>query len=619
VPYPYDKLDVVPIPTLITWGAMENAGLITFFREGMLAKAGEDSDAFKRRYADIMAHELAHQWFGDLVTTQWWDDIWLNEGFATWMTNKVIATYKPDWNVDVARVRDDSRAMASDSLVSARRIRQPIESPDDIANAFDHITYEKGAAVLGMFESWIGEEKFRRGIHDYLTKHAHGNATSRDFFDAISEKAGLDVGPAFSSFLDQPGVPLVTPTAECKPGDTKLSLTQQRYLPLGSKGDPARTWIVPICMRSAKAAHPARDANAAAGKVCGILDAKEGSVPLPPQGCTDALVRNAGAHGYYIAGYTPAALDGIFRDAGKRMTPPERGALLRDMKALLVAGKLNAGDVLGRVGTLANDADPSIVRATVAWLEEFSPAAVSPELTPKFAAFVKKTLGPRARALGFAPKPKDDPETRFLRPLLLTFVANRGEDAAVIAEAKARAKKWVGGDVTGTADEVIDAALGIAAAHGDRALFDEMHAAAKQTSDIKRRRRLLQAMVQFRDESILEAAFQIALSNEFDIRDALNLFDHDPTMEGPFFRLLSRHYDDIKKRLPSEVVGTLPDFVRGFCTEKDRDAVESFFQDRSKQELGGPRRLAQTLESIANCSAFRAFQEPSLAKFLSKG
>jgi alanyl aminopeptidase len=622
IPFPYDKLDVVPIPTLITWGAMENAGLITFFREGVLARAGEDSETFRRRYADIMAHELAHQWFGDLVTMQWWDDIWLNEGFATWMTNKAVAKWKPEWNVDVSRVRDGSKAMISDSLVSARRIRQPIETPDDIANAFDAITYEKGAAVLDMFEAWIGEEKFRRGIHDYLQKHAHGNATSRDFFAAISEHAGQDVAPAFSSFLDQPGVPLVAPAQDCKSGAPRLSVAQERYLPLGSKGDPARTWIVPVCMRSAAKAKSTANlpAETASDQVCGLLREPKGEVPVPQDACSAALVRNAGARGYYIASYTPELLDTLLREGAKKLSSAERVAILRDVRALLVGGKLSAADVLARLARLVNDPDPSVARGALGWIEEFSPAVVPKGVAPKFAAYVKKTLGPRARALGFAPKPKDDPETRFLRPLLLAVAANRGEDAALIAEAKSRAKRWLAGDATYTADEMVDAVLSIAAAHGDKAFFDELHKAAKQTSDVKRRRRLLEAMRGFREPAIVEAAFAVALSGDFDIRDAIELVSNqDEQMAPVVFRLLKQHYEELRKKLPTEVVGTLPELVQGLCREEDRSEVEAFFKDRSSKELGGPRRLAHALEFIANCSAFRAYQEPSLAKFLAKG
>ena len=620
IPYPYDKLDVVPIPTLITWGAMENAGLVTFFREGMLARAGEDSEAFKRRYADIMAHELAHQWFGDLVTMEWWDDIWLNEAFATWITSKVVAKHRPDWNVDVARVRDAAVAMVSDSLVSARRIRQPIESPDDIATAFDAITYEKGAAVLGMFEAWIGEEKFRRGIHEYLKRHAHGNATSRDFLAAISESAGIDVAPGFSSFLDQPGVPLVVPAAECKPEQSNWPVTQERYLPLGSKGDPAQTWIVPVCVRNAT---PSRGASRtatidAADKTCALLRERQGEIPLRAGACSAALVPNAGAGGYYIAGYTRDALDGLLRDGAKKLVPAERVALLRDVRALLVAGKLTAPDVLGRLAQLARDPDPSVVRGALALAEDFTPAVVPPAAAANFARFVRRTFGPRARALGFAPRTTDDPETRFLRPMLLTFVANRGEDPALIADAKSRARRWIGGDAA-TADEVVDAVLSIAAAHGDRALFDELHAAAKRTSDVKRRRRLLEAMGQFRDAAMVERAFDIALSNEFDIRDALALLRHDGTMDRVVLRLLEKHYEALRLRLPSEVVGGLPELVQGLCTEQDRDAAEKFFQPRTAEELGGPRRLAHALEFISLCSAFRTHHEASLSQFLAKG
>ena len=231
-----------------------------------------------------------------------------------------------------------------------------------------------------------------------------------DFFAAISGKAGLDVAPAFSSFLDQPGVPLVTPASECKPGEPKATMTQERYLPLGSKGDPARTWIVPVCMPTAGTHGETSRAPAAEpdGKVCGLLQKAKGEVPVPADACSEALVRNAGAHGYYIAGYTPPVLDAIFRDGAKKLSPSERIALLRDVRALLVAGKLSAEDVLARMAQVAGDANPSVVRGALAWLDEFSPGVVSPEIAPKFSRFVQKALGARARALGFTPRPKDD-------------------------------------------------------------------------------------------------------------------------------------------------------------------------------------------------------------------
>jgi len=188
--YPYEKLDVVAVPRLVSFGAMENVGLITFFERGVLAGRAEETLRFQRGYSETIAHEMAHQWFGDLVTMSFWNDIWLNEAFASWMEQKTIAPWKPEWSWETNTARSTAYAMRNDSLISARKIRQEILTKDDIQNAFDSITYNKGAAVIGMFETWVGPDKFQKGVQSYLTKHAHGSAGSSDFFAAISAEAG---------------------------------------------------------------------------------------------------------------------------------------------------------------------------------------------------------------------------------------------------------------------------------------------------------------------------------------------------------------------------------------------------------------------------------------------
>src|SRR5580704_11712392 len=233
IPYPYEKLDSVVMP--ISNFAMENAGLITYGETLLLSKPGDDTIHRQRECAIVTAHEMAHQWFGDLVTTAWWDDIWLNEAFASWMENKIVGEWKPDWHIDVTMVNDRLYAMKVDSLVSTRRIRQPIESNDDIANAFDGITYQKGEAVIRMFEAWIGEDKFRKGIRQYLKQHAWGAATAKDFEAAISSAAGHNIAPAFDSFLNQAGVPEISAALDCS-GKPALELAQKRLLPIGSQG-----------------------------------------------------------------------------------------------------------------------------------------------------------------------------------------------------------------------------------------------------------------------------------------------------------------------------------------------------------------------------------------------
>src|SRR5579864_1247042 len=244
-PYPYEKLDSIVMP--VSNFAMENAGLITYGETTLLSKPEQDSINRRRGMATVVAHEMAHQWFGDLVTTSWWDDIWLNEAFASWMERKIVAQWKPEWKIEVTAVNARLGAMREDSLVSARKIRQPIQSNDDIANGFDGITYEKGAAVIQMFETWIGREKFRKGVQIYLQKHAWGNATAADFEAGISAAAGRNIAPAFDTFLNQAGLPEVSMTLDCS-AKPKLLLAQKRLLPLGSKGSAQQTWRIPICV-----------------------------------------------------------------------------------------------------------------------------------------------------------------------------------------------------------------------------------------------------------------------------------------------------------------------------------------------------------------------------------
>ncbi len=250
IPYPYAKLDQLAIPQTVTFGAMENAGLITWSERILIAPSTEETVGFFRTQASINAHEMAHQWFGDLVTLAWWDDVWLNESFATWMADRILIEWKPEWGTDVERVVSRSNVMFEDTLVSARKIRQEIVSNDDIVNAFDQISYQKGAAVLTMFESWVGAAKFQAGVHAYLEAHRFGNATVRDFLQALEGASRPGVAAAFSTFLDQPGVPVVDVALDCAGGPAKAALAQKRLLPLGSKGAGAELWQIPVCSRA---------------------------------------------------------------------------------------------------------------------------------------------------------------------------------------------------------------------------------------------------------------------------------------------------------------------------------------------------------------------------------
>jgi alanyl aminopeptidase len=605
IPYHYPKLDLIEVP--LGTGAMENPGLITFNQRINLVRPGQETPQFRRRAAGVEAHEFAHLWFGDMVTTAWWDDIWLNEAFATWMASKTLESYQPKWNEPAERESSMNGAMQQDRLMSARRIRQPIESEGDIKTAFDGITYQKGAAVIAMFEQWVGADRFRRGVQRYLREHADGNATARDFLAAISAEAGKDVAPAFSTFLDQPGLPLVTAKATCAAGKGRVELSQARYVPLGAENPKQEhLWQIPVCVRTAKA------------RTCTLLTEKSGSLQLPS--CADWVEPNAGATGYYRSALDEAALARLGRNLAK-LTVPERMMLLHDAVATARLGELDYAHVLELVPALAQDKDRHVVQAAAGALEFLRDAGfISGELRPRFAAFVREAFGKRARALGFTPRKTDDEDTAFLRPALLGLVGDAGEDARIRAEAKQAALRWLDDHSTLTPD-LAAAALRLATIEGDRTFFDRLHAAASAEKVRVDRQLILDAMGWFRDPAIAREAMPIALSDEFDRRESIAVVlgaAKEPQTRDLALQFVEKNFDALVSRMPRDWGAGAVSVAAGFCDEQHLPGLESFFKPRAARFAGGERRYAQTIENVRQCAAFRAKAAPSVTGFLDR-
>ena len=608
VPYNYPKLDSIEVP--LAGFAMENPGLVTFSQRGWLAKPGEETPLYKRGAAGVEAHEFAHLWFGDMVTTAWWDDIWLNEAFATWMASNAVEKLEPSWNRAADRVNEANHAMDEDSLVSARRVRQPIESKGDIANAFDAITYQKGAAVIRTFEQWIGPDKFEAGVTRYLKEHANGNATAKDFLGAVSAEAGRDVAPAFSTFLDQGGLPLVTAKLSCEAGKGKLELSQSRYLPLGAKPPPEQLWQIPVCARTEK------------GRTCTLLAEKAGSLDLGA--CPAWVTANAGASGYYRSALDDAALSALGKNVSK-LTVPERMLGFYDVEAGARAGAVDETRVLEMARALASDKDRHVVQALLGAVKNVREEGLVPdEALPKYQGFVNDAFGARAHSLGFAEKKGDSEDTRILRPALLRMVGDFGNDAGVRAEAQKVALKWLY-DHKAVSPDLADAALYLAAIDGDAPLYDKLHDLAKKEPDRVDRQRILAAMGAFRDPQLVQKGFDIFLSNEFDPRESAVLMwrpaEYRKTRELAL-RFVEKNFDGIEQRMPRFIGGygsILPYVAGDFCDEEHAAEAEKFFKPLMRTREGGERNLAQTLESVRECAAFREKQAPSVAAFFGAG
>ncbi|TMQ06852.1 MAG: hypothetical protein E6J90_45135 [Deltaproteobacteria bacterium] len=275
--FPFPKLDLIAVPDFQS-GAMENAGAITFRDSRLLIDDRVSSLGDRVAVTSVIAHETAHQWFGDYVTMPWWDDLWLNEGFATFLDTRTLRAVRPELEAELEAANRTDQVMSVDGLATARRIRQPIETTHDITNAFDGITYEKGAAVLTMLEHWIGDEPFRRGLHDFLAGHASGNATTDDLVRALTAASRTELGPVVASFLDQPGVPVVTAASRCEGGRGRIELAQAPWRAVGAVAPAASRWTIPVCVRYGAAGRTAQ--------LCTVLDA--GSCPTPTRPATTA-------------------------------------------------------------------------------------------------------------------------------------------------------------------------------------------------------------------------------------------------------------------------------------------------------------------------------------------
>jgi alanyl aminopeptidase len=613
IPYPYEKLDSVAVPLM--GGAMENAGLITYSQSLILSKPSLESLAWRRRYASVAAHEMAHMWFGDLVTTAWWNDIWLNEAFATWMSTKTLETWKPEWHADVSAAVAGQGAMDADSLVSARRIRQPVDSNSDIANAFDTITYEKGAAVIAMFEHWLGPETFRKGVRLYLKRHAWGNATAADFLSALDVAAGRDVAPAFSTFLDQPGVPLLSGEVKCGGAQPpRLSLSQQRYLPLGSHTPSPELWQIPVCVRGS---------GPAKGAFCALFTQASGTVDFPAgASCPSWLLLNDAETGYYRVRYRGDMLDRLTAGDGKLLSPVERVGIVGDVRALYRGGELPAAAALRTAAGFANDPTRQVVSSTIDFVGGVGRSLVPANLRASYERFVRQVYGPRAHELGWTPKPGESDSARLLRPELVPFVADEGADPELIAGAERLASAWLD-NRSGIAPGMLGAVLETAAAHGGRPLYDRMTAALAGTEDPAERRALLDGMAVFPDPAIIKANFELVIAGKLDPREAAGLLfgpARNPETRAIPFDLVRNNYDRLVAALPSGITGGfsayLPMVGRGFCDAKHRNEVEAFFKPRVAQTVGGTRILAQTVEAIDQCIAVRKSQEPGVVQFL---
>ncbi|MFC3551125.1 M1 family metallopeptidase [Lysobacter cavernae] len=499
VPYPLPKLDNVASPgSSQFFGAMENWGAIFTFEHTLLLDPSISTQSDKQRVYAVAAHEIAHQWFGNLVTMSWWDDLWLNEGFATWMAGRTTAKLHPEWNTQLNAVGGREAAMGRDAVASTHPVVQHVETVEQASQAFDAITYSKGGAVIRMLEGFVGEDAWREGVRRYMKEHAYGNTVSDDLWRQVQAAAGKPILDIAHDFTLQPGVPLIrVESATCNAGKTTLKLSQGEFTKDRPDKQPL-TWRVPVIAQVAGSA-PARTVVEGGA---GVLDVA---------GCGPVIV-NAGQSGYYRTLYAQPQFDAI-RDGFATLAPIDQLGLMGDAWALGMAGLRPASDYLDLAAATPLDADPKLwggIADNLQGLDAYYRGDAARQA--RFRKFAVATLAPAFARVGWEAKADEAGPVAILRMQLIDALSSLG-DRAVVAEAQRRYAASAN-DAAAMPAALRKTILGVVAAHADAATWERLHAAAKAEKTPLVKDQYYALLSSAEDPKLARRALELALTAE---------------------------------------------------------------------------------------------------------
>jgi aminopeptidase N len=602
IKYPFGKLDIVAVPDFAA-GAMENAGAITFRERLLLVDPERSSVSVRKNVAGIISHEIAHQWFGNLVTMKWWDDIWLNEGFATWISNKPLAEWRPDWHVELDDAQETQAALSTDALRSTRAIRTRVESNEQINEVFDAIAYEKTAAVLRMVETYVGPEPFRKAVASYLTRHSYSNAAGEDFWSEVTRLTGRPVDRILKSYVEQPGAPRLSVANKCVGGASEISVTQSRFIGSPGASAPTQAWALPACFKTGNEIPR-----------CELVTAREQRATAT--GC-GSVFANADARGYYFSEYSPAAVRELGATAAA-LKPVERLSLLGDEWWMVRAASHTIDLFLDLSATFAADETPAIVDAIAARLFVTADDVVDADQQDAFERWIRATFGPALAALGVPGEVRDADDVQGRRSTLMMLVGVAGDDADMQRRAREMAVRYIG-DPASLAPSLAPTVLQVAAVSGDRALYDQYVAQlARLGAQPEEYYRFFNALPWFRDPALVTATLDLALSPAVRTQDAGSLLSGllaRPWARDATWAFMKAQWSTLVARL-----GTfqgIPQIVGGLgamCSTQVAADIKAFFARNPVP--AAQRGLQQAIERVENCAALDARQSMPLAAWL---
>ncbi|BAK64842.1 putative M1 family peptidase [Sphingobium sp. SYK-6] len=597
-PFPFPKLDQIASPVM--QGAMENAGA-DIYGDPILLLGKIPPVGQQQLFGMVVAHELAHQWFGDLVTPKWWDDLWLNESFANWMGYRIGDEWRPDLKIGVGAIDEAFQAMNTDALTAGRPIRQPIKSNAEIDSAFDAVTYGKGGQVVSMIASYLGDEKFRNGVRLHMDRHAYGSASSEDFFASLAEAAGDPrIVEALKSFVHQQGVPVVK-LARATNG---LTVSQSRYHLLGSQV-PAQSWLIPLCVKLGEA------------RQCSLLDRPTATLPLTGAG---AIMPNADGTGYYRFSLDEAEWVRLI-EAGPGLEPGEalalNDSLWADMRAghaapslLVKAARSMAGHAYSEAATEAGDRLAGLRRR-----------GLFPGKTlDAYKATLDAIYAPMLAELGFDPRAgayaADDPDRRARRGSLVSLLAGEAKDKGVRDTLVAAMKADLAGDAGALDLSFLSAALGAYVAQGGQAVAGDLFTRALASEDTVRRGAMLSALAGSGDPAI--AQWLISRFGQEGLRptDTLRMvrgMASEPATRALAIDWLVANYDSVVTGAGIFAAASLPGITQSGCSAAEADRAEAALRPKVVQYQRGALELDRAIEQIRACAALRTARGREIA------
>jgi aminopeptidase N len=600
IKYPMPKLDMIGIPDFEA-GAMENFGAITYRETDFLIDEKTASLNQKKQVASVVAHEMAHQWFGDMVTMQWWDNIWLNEGFATWMEKKPIAKWHPEWHYSQDAATELDATLDLDSKPTTHAIRATADTPSEINEMFDGISYGKGGAVLAMVEHYVGEEVFRQGVHNYLAAHLYSNATAEDFWQAQTATSKKPVDKIMESFVAQPGVPLLALNELSK---SKAQLTQSRfYLIAGSKSDSnsQQSWTIPVCFKNLE------------GSSCDLLTQGKSAQTLATPDAP-LLFADAAGKGYYRTLYPRPIYENILAHVEQALTPEERISLVGDEWALMQSGRGPVGDYLDLVSSLRNDPNATVVNGALDKLETIDSSIATTLERQQLSAWIRTQFSPIYKSLG--PASAAEPQDKNQLRTVLFAELGQVDDPQVLAEAKSLTEKYLV-DSSSVDPNLIHAALNIAASHGDAALYEKVLTASDHATDPAIKTTLLFLTASFKDPALVKRTLDMVAAGKVRNQDSwiliARLMGSGQTREQSW-DYLKQNWDKISAQLTTSSGARVVSATSSFCSAEKRDDVLSFFT--AHKVIATERTLKQSADSIDGCIQLHNAQEPNLKNWL---